>query len=273
MKKFLSLLLCIFILQSASAVDVIQFRSIDFENKIVELHNFSDSSVGLDGWRFCTHDESLSRRYSGQSGMNGMIIAARASLYIYWDDDAPEGDSARINRSSIGNGSVLASPLDQDAYGMQIYFGAGFANGNNIADHIQWSIGGVDNESADGRSLEAEEGGVWTDQSLWISTTENSTQIVLTDITGARSHSPDNYQVFEPVSLPFSEFLITDVLFDTNGTLDLTWEDLSSFGVTSYTVETSPDLAVWTGAGNSGTNSISLFDVTNISAFFRVIVE
>ena len=254
---------------TALAVDNIQFRSIDFETNVVELRNFGTGSQSLTGWRFCSHDGSVVRRYSSTGGLNGISVAGGESLFVHWGNDAPT-EANHINISTIG-GSFAT--LTRQAYGLQIYINGSFGSGANIGDHLQWSTGGVDNNSADERSDEAQSGGVWTDESLWVSTAANSTRIELLDLTGARLHSPSDYIVRAPIDLPFTEFLITGVTFDGSGTLDLVWEDLSSFGVASYLVETSSDLSLWTGTGNSGTNSLQLTGVLNFPSFYRVVVE
>lgn len=271
MKLFLILpLILLLLIQTVGAEDRIQFRSLDFTKSIIELHNFGDAPVSLSGWQFCTHDENQVRHYSDPSGLNGRSIAAGESLFIYWKNDAPAEDTHTINRNSIGGS--FSEPLDRGPYGMQLYINGNFGDGNSIADHWQWSQGGVDNDSADERSDEAESGGVWTDQSQWISTGPETVRIVLNDTTGARLHGPSSYDVIEIVPLP-PEFLVTAFSFDPEGNAALTWEDLSDFGVTSYTVQTSPDLSSWTGAGNSETNSLSLPDIVDFPAFFRVVVE
>ena len=180
----------------------IQFSSVDFVSSVIELHNFGDVSVDLSGWRFCSHDEDQVRRYSGSTGLNGMTIAPGGSLFVHFGNDASASDE--INISTIGGS--FAGPFDQGAFAIQIYFTpVSFGDGNQIADHIQWSTGGVDNVSADERSDEAQAGGVWTDQSLWIPTTADTERIELTDLTGGELHSPGNYAVLVPE--PSSVFL------------------------------------------------------------------
>jgi hypothetical protein len=84
------------------------------------------------------------------------------------------------------------------AYSLAIYYQIPFDIGNNMADFMQWSYNGVDNPTADERSDEAEEGGVWTDQDAWISVNENSTMIVLnSNATNMELHGPKNYTVLE----------------------------------------------------------------------------
>ena len=174
----------------------IQFRTINFDTDVIELHNFGALSVDLSGWRFCSHDEDQVRRYTGKTGLNGQSIAAGESLFVHVNNDAT--GSSEINLSSLGG--TFASPFDTGgAFGLNLYFDpVSFGNGATIADHIQWSIGGVDNASADERSDEAEAGGVWTDQSSWISVAVDTSLITLTDATGAELHSPANYLATVP---------------------------------------------------------------------------
>ena len=183
----------------------IQFRTIDIEASVMELHNFGDETEDLSGWRFCSHDESVTRRYSGTSGLDGISLASGESLFLHVLNDAPADDPSRINFP--GN---VATPLDQGPYGLQIYFpsssgSVSFGNGNLIADHLQWAIDGVDNTRADERSDEAEAGGVWTSQNLWIATTDQTESLLLIDTTGAELHGPDSYQALPlPVVAPGS---------------------------------------------------------------------
>ena len=131
----------------------VQIRSIDLGAGIIELYNFGVQNQLLNGWQFCTHDDNQIRIYTGISAMNGMTIEAGTSLFVHFNNDAPPGNSDHVNRSQLG---LFAMPLDAGPYSMQIYSFGDFDNGNNIADHLQWSVGGVDNLSADERSEEAD---------------------------------------------------------------------------------------------------------------------
>ncbi len=178
-----------------------QIRSIDITNGLVELFNFGPTDQSLDGWQFCTHDENEIRRYSSISGLNGFTIESQTSFFVHFNDDAP-GPPDSVNLSDIGLfGPPLALPLDTGPYGMQIYFPpVNFLNGNTIADHLQWAINGVDNFTADERSDEAEAGGVWVDQNLWIATTADATLIHLTDLSGGVLHGPSDYEVIGSIT-------------------------------------------------------------------------
>ena len=96
------------------------------------------------------------RQYSLSTGLNGITIENDTSLFIHFNNDAPV-DPDRLNIISLG---AFAAPLDQGPYGMQLYFQTPFGDGNNIADHLQWNLGGADDLSADERSDEAQAGGV-----------------------------------------------------------------------------------------------------------------
>lgn len=185
----------------------VQFRSIDFETNVLELFNFGIANQTLNGWRFCTHDDNQTRRYTSSSGFSGMSLDAGESLFLHFDNNAT-GPGA-INMSSLGG--TVAGPLDRGPYGLGLYFNSGFGSGTNLADHVQWSIDGIDNTTADDRSDEAE-GHVWTDQNLWVATTPTTQRLVLNDLTGAALHGPSDYDVIEPS---------IDGDYDGNGTVGL----------------------------------------------------
>jgi len=172
----------------------IQFRTVDFTTNTLELFNFGAAAEPLDGWRFCTHDDNQTRRYTSSSGLNGVSVAAGESLTVHFSNDAM--GLGAINISSLGG--TAAGPFDRGPYGLGLYMNSGFGSGANLADHIQWSIGGVDNATADERSDEAE-GHVWTDQSLWVATTPTTLRLELNDLTGAALHGPSDYSVIEPI--------------------------------------------------------------------------
>jgi len=183
----------------------VQIRSIDLESGIIELFNFGTTDQSLSGWRFCTHDENEIRRYSSSTGLDGVTIEAQSSFTVHTNDDAT-GGSDSINLSALG---PFAQPVDTGPFGMQLYFPpAIFGDGNQVADHLQWSVDGVDNSTADERSDEAESGGVWIDQSQWIATTLDTTLIQLVDTTGGVLHGPADYEVIEgaaPLTDPIPE--------------------------------------------------------------------
>lgn len=181
----------------------IQIRSVNFTTRVLELHNFGAATEALDGWRFCSHDEDEVRRYSSSSGLNGQSIAPGASLFLHFNNDASAANE--INISGLGN---FATNIDSGPYAIQIYYAPVSFGGASptVADHVQWSVGGVDNTSADERSDEAELTGTWTDQSLWVSTTVDQIGIELADQPPAVLHGPDDYVAImapvEPANVP-----------------------------------------------------------------------
>lgn len=251
----------------------IQFREVDFTTSVIELHNFDTVTQALDGWRFCSHDDNQVRRYSSTSGLNGLSIPAGESLFLHFLNDAPAGDATAVNISSIG---TFASPLDRGPFGLQLYNGGSFGNGNNIIDHLQWSIDGNDNTSADDRSDEAQSGGVWTNQSLWIATTTDTETITLTDTTGGILHSPSNYTATEPTAFPTTLSIDTPAI-SSNGDVTLTWADLSEFGPIQYIVEVSTTLTPddWQAIPESplAETTITLTDLDAGPRFYRVIAQ
>lgn len=177
----------------------VQIESIDFQTSVLQLTNFGTNSVDLSGWRFCTHDEDQVRRYSATTGLNGVTLTAGSSLFVHFNNDASAANE--INVSTIGGN--FAQPLDVGpnpggAYGVGLYFATPFGDGANLADHLQWSFNGVDNDTADDRSDEAE-GEVWLSQSDWISADENTTRIALNVADfNEEIHSSANYIVSVP---------------------------------------------------------------------------
>ena len=169
----------------------IQIRTIDLANRTIEVHNFGTTDQSLAGWRFCTHDESEERRYGSGTGLNGVVLPAGESLLVMYNNDASAANE--LNISALGN---FALPLDAEgAYAIQFYFQTPFGSGANIADHLQFSLGGFDNSTADARSSIAE-GEVWSNQSAWISVSESTTSISLNDGAEASEiSSPDDYTV------------------------------------------------------------------------------
>lgn len=182
----------------------IQIRSVNFNTGVLELYNFGAGTEALDGWRFCSHDENEVRRYSGSSGLNGQSLASDESLFVHFNNDASAANE--INISTIGG--AFASNIDSGPYAIQIYFAPVAFGGASpsVADHVQWSIDGIDNTSADERSDEAELSGTWTNQSLWVVTTAGQIGIQLDDQPPAVEHGPTDYIAIElppePANIP-----------------------------------------------------------------------
>ncbi|MFK7961671.1 MAG: hypothetical protein AB8G96_14235 [Phycisphaerales bacterium] len=183
----------------------VQFQTIDFTAGTITLVNFDDQTIDLTGWRFCSHDFDQERQYSGAGGLSGVMIEAGTTLTVHLNNDAPAGDPDAINRSSVGG--AFAAPLDQDAFGMQIFRPGSnglvqFSNSDLIADHIQWNLDAAAPGLSQERSGQAVATGLWTAADAFIVTTMDSERIDLTDLTGGLLHGPANYDVTEPVSVP-----------------------------------------------------------------------
>lgn len=175
----------------------VQIRAVDLEASTIELFNFGNGDEPLDGWRFCSHNESRSRIYSSSTGLNGVSVEAGTSLFIHLNDDSPGGPD-NINRSQVGSFTAI----DRGPIAIGLYFPRGafvnFGVTADIADFLQWNIDGATDPIADERTDEAAGPmGVWNDIDGWISTTEQTTKIVLTDETGAELHGVGDYQVLE----------------------------------------------------------------------------
>jgi hypothetical protein len=178
----------------------IQIRSVDFDNGVVEFFNYGSVDQDMTGWRTCTHDFDQFRQYSSSAGFNGVMIESGTSIFIHYNNDAP-ADPDHMNRSSIGG--AFALPLDQDAYGMQLFFPAAnglvsFGNSTLIADHLQWNVNGAGVGSAEFRTNQAVSEGLWTAIGDFISTAADSSSLELTDLGDGRLHGPGNYTVTDP---------------------------------------------------------------------------
>ena len=129
-----------------------------------------------------------------------------------------------------------------------------------MVDNIQWSIGGIDNSSADERSDEAQSGGLWVDQSKWVATSSDTTRILLTDASAGIQHSPADYLV-----LP--DFAIDSVQALTNGGIRMEWRvpnhtEVVVFTTTNLLVASLP---VSTNAIISGATVLANVAYTNAS--------
>ena len=174
----------------------VQISNIITESRVIALFNAGDTPEDLSGWRFCTHNTGSFRIYTSPFGFNGVTIEPGDTITVHLNNDADPGDPTQIDASNLG---PFAS-FELDAYAIGLYFpnAGGFVNfgdGNLIADHLQWSLGGVDNTTADARSDVAVAGGVWTDASAWISVSSDTQVIELADPTFGELHGPDDYNV------------------------------------------------------------------------------
>jgi len=212
----------------------VQIRSIDFDNGIIEFFNYGTIDQDMTGWRTCTHDFNQALQYSGASGFNGVIIEAGTSVYIHFDNDAP-ANVDRLDRSSLGGG--FSTPLDQDAYGMQLFFPAAngtivFGNSALIADHVQWNIDGQGVGNAEFRTGQAVSEGLWTASGEFVSTAANSSSLSLTDVGDGRLHGPSNYSVVDPCQADLNgdgalDFF--DISFFLSNTVDFNGDTVFDF--------------------------------------------
>jgi len=175
----------------------IQFVNIITDDHIFMIGNLGTETIALDGWRFCTQNSSQIRVYSSPSGLDGVSIEPSRSITIHLDNNANPAIPTQHNASDVG----LFADFELEAYALALYHhnpdgSIPFHDGTFMVDYLQWSIGGVDNDTADERADEAEDGGLWVDQSEWISVRNDTLLIGLTDPTGAELHNPANYVLF-----------------------------------------------------------------------------
>jgi len=176
----------------------VQINAIDFDAGIVEIFNFSNASQGLSGWRFCSHDFDQQRRYTSASSLSGVSIPAGSAIRVYFNDNAPPGDPSAINLSSLGGD--FASPLDQDAFAIQLFFpdengNVSFGNSSQIADHIQWNINGADTGLSETRTGQAVDEGLWSETGDFVATLTSTQRIELADRSGNEAGRPDEYNL------------------------------------------------------------------------------
>jgi len=225
-------------------------RDIQFANILTDVHvfmltNMGTETIALDGWRFCTQNSSQIRVYSSPSGLDGISIAPNTSITIHLNNDASAAVPTQHNASDVG----LFADFELEAYALALYHhnpdgSIPFHDGTFMVDYLQWSIGGVDNDTADERADEAEDGGLWVDQSEWISVRNDTLLIELTDPSGAELHNPDNYNIivncpaditddgalnFFDVSAFLSAFSAMDPAADFTGDGQFNFFDVSAF--------------------------------------------
>jgi len=161
----------------------IQFSNINFETQVIELHNFGSDEISLDGWRFCSHDETDGFDYTSSTGFNGQSIAAGESLFVHWDNDA--SDSNAINISSLGGRWIDDLNADSEGAGISINLYnnnlGGFGSSAAIVDHIQYSFEGANVASpANVRGSVATGASIWGSTTDWIAVDADSTGLTLT---------------------------------------------------------------------------------------------
>ena len=175
------------------------------------------------------------------------MIEAGTSIFLHYNNDAPAGPDNH-NISAIGG--AFAQPLDQDAYGFQLYHpdengSLSFGNSQLIADHLQWNIDGEGVGGAETRTSQVVSVGLWTAIGDFIATTSESSSLELTDFGDGRLHGPSNYSVEEPVCIP-----------DFTGEGQLNFLDVSAFLSAFGNMDPAADL---TGEGSFNFLDVSLF--------------
>ncbi len=196
----------------------VQFRSIDLENNVIEIHNFGAAAHALDGWRFCTHSNAQARRYTGAAALNGVSIPSGGSIFLYVNNDAPAG-AENFNVADLGN---FANNFGQGPFAAQLFWPNGgslsFGAIEDMVDHVQWSVGGVGNPIAQTRSQQAVNAGLWSAANAFIVTSGNSESIDLVPM-GGELHAPADYLVTEPspgcnpadIAAPFGVLDLADI--------------------------------------------------------------
>lgn len=235
---------------AAAAPRDVQMTIIIPESQQIVLDNTGTEPVDMSGWQFCTHNTGAVRRYTSPAGFSGVMIDPNVNIVIHLLNDAPAELDNHFNASDLG-GSFAGFELD--AYAIGLYFpGSGgfvnFGDGDTIADHVQWSLFGLNNFTADDRTDEAVAGGVWTALDDWIDVRPNTVLIELTDPTNAELHGPSDYNV------------INSCPADFNGDGTLNFFDVSAFLTAFNSMDPSADI--------SGDGMFNFFDVSQfLSAF------
>jgi len=180
----------------------VQIVRVNFADGTIEIANTTAETIALDGWRLCSHDFNEARRYTSSGGLNGFSLDPGQSLTVFTNDDMPMGFPSGVDASDLGG--AIAGPLDQDAFGLQVFFpGADgvvrFGDSADIADHIQWNVDGRDMGTSEQRTGQAVGQGLWTAAGEFIITQTDSVEIELTSAIGELLHGPANYAVTNPV--------------------------------------------------------------------------
>ena len=228
----------------------VQMTIIIPESQQIVIDNTGTEPEDLSGWQFCSHNTLSVRRYSGPNGLNGVTIEPGVNIVLHLLNDAPAGLDNHINASDIG-GSFAGFELD--AFAIGLYFpgttgSVNFGDGNTIADHVQWSLFGLNNFTADERSDEAVVGGVWTAVDDWIDVRPNTVLIELVDPNNTILHGPDSYNV------------ISSCPADLTGEGNLDFFDVSAFLTAFNSMNPSADF--------TGDGMFNFFDVSNFLQLF-----
>ena len=254
----------------------VQIVNVDFTTGIVEVRNLGNTTQSLTGWVFNSQNATQDRRFTAETGLNNVNLAANQSLFIYFNNNSP-GGNLRRNLSSLG-GNSLATPLSPNGYVLQLFINSNFNNQNALVDHLQWNISGARIGLFDQKAAQARTELLWPGASSYISTTSLSQSINLTDLSGDINSTPTDFQVTEP-AVAFPETLaINDIEVTSAGAVDLSWEDLSAFGSIDYAVEMTDDLAdpdSWQPISGSPfqTTSTTINGLSAGPLFFRVVAS
>ncbi len=168
--------------QTAGSAEDVQFRSIDFQSQILELHNYGASNQDLSGWRFCTHDVSDGFDYTSSGGLNGFSLDPGESLFVHWNNDAIGSDA--INVSALGGAWVSDLSVNGvgDGISLNIYRNGSFGSAASIIDHIQYSYDGANvGGQSNPRGGVAVNAGLWSSTSDWVSVDLDTQGLLLTD--------------------------------------------------------------------------------------------
>ena len=174
----------------------VQIASLELDDGVIEIKNFGDTPVDLNGWRFCSHSAEQALRYTNPRGLSGVSLAPGHSLFIHIFNDSPGGSGA-VNASDVG---AFANRFGQGPYSVQLFWpggdGLSFGENDDLADHVQWGVGGFGTSIAAARSSQAVAAGLWQSVSEWIVTTGATQRIELID-EGAIVNGPDDFVTFE----------------------------------------------------------------------------
>ncbi len=182
---------------------------VDFRNPTIRISNISSEAVQLDGLRICTSDENEIRRYTSASAFNGRVLQPSRGVRVLFNNDADKPDE--VNISDLGD---FAQPLDTDgAYAIQLFYRSPLDNTDKIVGYLQFSLGGVHNDSADEHVAGAVSSNIWEDENDWIPVTLKTGSIGLNN--AFLPGNPKRYVVFER---PMVTARIVDTVLFVNGT-------------------------------------------------------
>ncbi len=152
----------------------IQFHKVDFSRKMIEIINVGANVQSLDGWRLCSSDANEINKCTGSSGFNGISIAPGEIKLIRLDNQSDQPN--QINISDLGG--ALAAPFSKASYSLQLFKPPfSLTNPASLAHHIQWSVDGIHNNTADQQSNNAVIAGLWQLSTDWIVTDEETVAI------------------------------------------------------------------------------------------------